>query len=446
MSGSRALFTSKKVILCLLGLCLILFAAGVGRLFFLRFEAGDIYPPYSTLRSDPLGTRVFYEGVKVLGPGRVRRNHDALSKMDRFGKPCLFFLGVRSRLFGGMSSRTAGDLERVLLNGGTVVIALRPEGPGPSPGTPEKGHEKKSADSASTHEDRENGAEPAGPQDEEAGAFTPKEKPKDRSEEDRENEDRRDAEGFCLEEEWGFELERTGTGNLAPKAELVSGLKVKGLPSSVPWHSSLAFGGVQGPWRPVYVREGRPVIMERPFGRGRLVLSTDAYLFSNEAMARDRYPGLLAWFAGKAQTLVFDETHLGTSRSPGIASLVRAYGLHWLVLGLFLVSALFIWKNAQPFVPAREERETEAPSHVDGRDATAGLISLLRRSIPETDLLGTCYREWAGAFTNEKGGPGDKADQVKAELDGYALEHGRKRDPVGAYRRVCRNLSRRRSA
>jgi hypothetical protein len=430
----------------MLGLCLILFAGGVVRLFFLRFEAGDIYAPYSTLRSDPLGTRVFYEGLKVLRPGWVRRNHDPLSKMDRFRKPCLFLLGVRPHLFGRMSSQAAGDLEGIMLNGGTVVIAFRSEGPEPSPKAPENGQQNESRDPDSAHEDTEPGTEPAGHPHEEAGTSTPRDTPENKSEKDSGEGDRRGAKGFCLESEWGFTLERVRTRTLAREAGRVSGPEVKDLPSSIPWHSFLAFGEIQEPWRPVYMRGERPVIMERSFGRGRLVLSTDTYLFSNEAMVKDRYSNLLAWFAGKAQALVFDETHLGTSRRPGIASLVWTYRLHWLVLGLFLVSALFIWKNAVPFVPPREGRDKGNQSHIAGRDATAGLISLLRRSIPETDLLGICYREWAGIITDEKGRPGDKADQVKAALDRYALEPGRKRDSVGFYRKVCRMLSRRQCA
>ena len=37
-------------------------------LFQLRFEQGDIYPAYSSLRADPLGTKVFYESLETL-PG-----------------------------------------------------------------------------------------------------------------------------------------------------------------------------------------------------------------------------------------------------------------------------------------------------------------------------------------------------------------------------------------
>ena len=40
-----------------------LFVLGVIYLFLLRFEAGDVYPPYSSLRADPLGTMAWYESL-----------------------------------------------------------------------------------------------------------------------------------------------------------------------------------------------------------------------------------------------------------------------------------------------------------------------------------------------------------------------------------------------
>jgi hypothetical protein len=52
----------------------LFFVLGVGRLFVLRFKAGDMYPAYSTLRSDPLGAMVFYESLKHTGRIVVSRN------------------------------------------------------------------------------------------------------------------------------------------------------------------------------------------------------------------------------------------------------------------------------------------------------------------------------------------------------------------------------------
>ena len=47
----------------LFGLCAVAFVLGVLQLFRLRFEQGDVYPPYSTLRADPLGSMALYERI-----------------------------------------------------------------------------------------------------------------------------------------------------------------------------------------------------------------------------------------------------------------------------------------------------------------------------------------------------------------------------------------------
>ena len=40
-----------------------LFFYAVIHIMLLRYERGDLYPPYSTLRTDPLGARAFYEAL-----------------------------------------------------------------------------------------------------------------------------------------------------------------------------------------------------------------------------------------------------------------------------------------------------------------------------------------------------------------------------------------------
>ena len=67
-------------ILVLLG-CTAAFAFGLVQLFQLRFEVGDVYPPYSSLRSDPLGAMAFYESLEKLPGVSVRRDFNANNRM-----------------------------------------------------------------------------------------------------------------------------------------------------------------------------------------------------------------------------------------------------------------------------------------------------------------------------------------------------------------------------
>ena len=64
----------KRAPLIILSVSLALFAAGLAHLFKLRFDVGDIYPEYSSLRSDPLGTMALYEGLERIPALSVRRD------------------------------------------------------------------------------------------------------------------------------------------------------------------------------------------------------------------------------------------------------------------------------------------------------------------------------------------------------------------------------------
>src|SRR5690349_13383954 len=67
------------------------FVAGLLHLFQLRFEAGDVYPPYSSLRADPLGTKAFYDSVEQLLT--ARRNFEPLHRLEDGRNTTLLYLG-----------------------------------------------------------------------------------------------------------------------------------------------------------------------------------------------------------------------------------------------------------------------------------------------------------------------------------------------------------------
>ncbi|MGD2272538.1 MAG: hypothetical protein PVI06_19215, partial [Desulfobacterales bacterium] len=71
---------SRKLLLATLAVLSLIFCYGVVHLFLLRFETGDIYTPYSSLRSDPLGTRALFESLAQLAALSVRRNFRPLKE------------------------------------------------------------------------------------------------------------------------------------------------------------------------------------------------------------------------------------------------------------------------------------------------------------------------------------------------------------------------------
>ena len=73
---------------------MIFFLYGVTKLLALRFEEGDVYPAYSSLRYDPLGTRALYESLESILGDSVTRNHDSLSRLAQEEDSTLMYLGV----------------------------------------------------------------------------------------------------------------------------------------------------------------------------------------------------------------------------------------------------------------------------------------------------------------------------------------------------------------
>src|SRR4029079_9243626 len=97
------------------------------------------------------------------------------------------------------------------------------------------------------------------------------------------------------------------------------------LPETVAWHGGIAFTNLPSSWKVVYSRMGQPVVIERKFGTGTVVMATDSYFLSNEALLKDRHADLLSWGSGTGKLVVFGEAHLGVVDKPGIAALVRKY-------------------------------------------------------------------------------------------------------------------------
>ena len=93
------------------------------------------------------------------------------------------------------------------------------------------------------------------------------------------------------------------------------------LPDELEWHSGAILTNLDKAWRTIYARGTNPVVVERKFGSGTVVLATDSYFLSNEALRKERHAELLAWLVGPGRAVVFDEAHFGIVETSGVASL-----------------------------------------------------------------------------------------------------------------------------
>lgn len=177
-------------------------------------------------------------------------------------------------------------------------------------------------------------------------------------------------------------------------------------------------------------------VIEKQFGKGAVVLVDSAYPFSNEALATDRNTALLLGAIGSNRTVIFDEHHLGLSETSSVVMLARKYRLLGLGAGLLILAALFIWRNSSPLLPARRPVGAgEMPSGASGQQASA-LHHLLRRNIPEPQLMAACVAEWEKSGCGGRSCSAEKLNSIRqlSKGTGKPLEVYRKLQSVATRR------------
>jgi hypothetical protein len=412
----------KRAPLIILFICAVGFAFGLFQLFKLRFELGDVYPEYSSLRSDPLGTMALCESLEKIPGLSVRRDYTTANRLPEEPLTAYLHLAAHSDDWRWVSQDIIQEIEGFLARGGRLAITFFPEStrpPGFFPGP--------TTVPASTNK-MSRGAKQSGP------GKSGKKKAI------RETEDLPLRE-ISLKEKWGVEynfVPLPAGDNQTYQPVKVSNQTDLVLPEVLDWHSGTVFTNVSKAWRTIYAREKHPVLIERRFGPGAILIATDSYFLSNEALRKDRHADLLAWVVGPARTVVFDESHLGIVEEAGVSTLVRKYRLYGLVGGLLLLAALFIWKNSVSFVPPFPEEKRE--DFVTGKDAAAGFVNLLRRNVPARDLLNVCFSEWTKTLGHGTPHLIARVDQAQTVLETENARPARDRNPVQAYRRICEIL------
>jgi len=370
----------KRLPAILLLVLLLAFAAGLLALFKVRFARGDLYPPASTFRADPLGARAFHDSLARFTD--VRRHLRSLAALGEGRDATLFFLGAeRSDL--RLPADEFKHLEAFVADGGRLVIALRPD-----PGS-----------RFERFLDKLDELDPdASPKRGKTGSRTNQPAAKKlRPRPSGDDAERAESSRTSLEQRWDFLLESPpprDTEEELPKLTVRRRGNVA-LPPELTWHSPAWYRTTNPAWHTLYTRDqDRPVALERRLGRGSVVLLTDSWHFTNEALRDDRQSAWLAWLVGPQRRVIFDETHLGISESPGVAALARRYRLHGVFAALIVLAGLFIWRNSTSFPPAEPEPARAADSAVPGREAAAGFVSLLRRNLPVSGLAEVCFAEW----------------------------------------------------
>ena len=137
--------------------------------------------------------------------------------------------------------------------------------------------------------------------------------------------------------------------------------------------------------------QGDAVLVSHDFGKGQILLLTNSYPLSNEGLRANRDVQLIEMLNGPNKQIVFDESHLGVTNTGSVGALIRRYRLTGAFAVLFLLGLLFLWKNSTSLLPQVAEPQAAVAA---GADAQTGLVNLLKRSVPTTQLARACWDRW----------------------------------------------------
>jgi len=337
-------------------LLILLAAAFAGFLLWmlnLRLSSGDTYPPYSSLRADPLGSRALHDALGDLPAISTSRHTRHLHFLKPDSQTAVLFLGLNPRDLRFNSKQEREIITRWLDQGCHIVIALAATTPDYYERMEKRGI--KTSPDTDPDDDLETTNSPPLP-----GLF-----------------------GLTA-------IRKPATLKTPPPQSAQAALSGISLPA---WRGShiLEFEP-DSEWSTLATAEQHPTIASLSRGKGSIIVTTDSYPFSNEAQAHERHtPFLLALFSNRSN-IIFEEAHLGVANEPGLVRLLRQYHLHGILAGGILLFIVLLWQGSGSLIPVDQHKDLGATSSgaTSGRDSSDGLLALLESGLPPRRLLEEC--------------------------------------------------------
>lgn len=400
----------RKWALAAAALGLVGLGVGMVRLFSERFSLGDAHPAYSTFSAEPDGARAVYEAMGRTGRFEVSRNILPLDTISGGAGVTLVFAGAGGAAFGPDTPENFEAFEAVMQSGVRVVMAV---------------------DAASIPSHLVSGAKSTNPWAPSGDASVrgwpvpavgPDEVPL-----------------VAAGERWGFQFEAVANPDRLPAAGYEGVAEAGGPPSLPRWKSVWRWVDLGPEWRSLASAAGKPVIIERAFGDGSLVLLSDSTFLSNQSLRRSPEPAFLAWLLGRDPRLVFDETLHGTTGSPGVMALVRRYNLQGFLAGAAVLLALCFWRSGTCRVPVHDSLAEGRDCPLTGASGAEGLAGLLRQSVSPKDVLRVSFIEWAKSPFVRRRVPPTTVEAVRSIVQ--AAESDPRASPVIAWKSVAETVA-----
>ncbi len=449
--------SKRNVVLTSGALTVALCVAVFVYVFGLNSESGTTFAPYSTFRSDPMGMMALYNALDRLEGVETDRYIGDFSELPLGKGATLLIAGAG---VGPDPVPVLDVLEGFAATGGRVVIAFFPIGEDSSldaldeilrdrdrntnydetPTPPATDSEAPDKDAPKPEVD----TPPEAPKVPEEA-----QEPTDEPEEEEELNPKDQSMDFGppvedISERWDFEY-----GFEEPEAKTYLDRLDEALPVQprLEGRSGLYFIPADEGWTAIYGKvaaEGESSwvgVMERKVGAGSVVLCSDAFFLSNEALRNNRNSELLAWLLGGNGTVLFSEAHLGTQQQDRIMTLIRRYRLHGVLFAFILLGALFVWHHATTLIPRSDIQARPTPGTATERSHQDGLDNLLVRFIPRAHLFETCVREWCQQFQHDP--KLAQVRQIAAARKNGESKYGTEEELVAAYNEIARELHRR---
>ncbi|MHB9138562.1 MAG: hypothetical protein ACYC4Q_04075, partial [Victivallaceae bacterium] len=186
-------------------------------------------------------------------------------------------------------------------------------------------------------------------------------------------------------------------------------------------------------WKVLYTFYDRPVIMEKAFGKGTLILCADNFILTNESMGAGKNAALLLRLLGNRQRIVFDEIHLGVFSERNLLWLAGKYNLGPFAVVLAILLLLFLWRQLTTITGQQQELTEAAKGQADL--SGLALTTLLRSAYRVRDLPKLCLDCWTESSV------GRRCDAIRLQRIKEAVAIAS--DPLKAYNNATEQYHRR---
>ena len=374
-------------------------AFGTAHLFQLRFEQGDIYPPYSTLRYDPQGASIAYDTCATLEELSVSRNYLELPENVTWKKCSFITLGVDPDILA--LDENIDILSTIAREGGRVCVGLSQNALSPE--------EKSSgntecltltcSDNTAPNDSITCSANSTFSSTISCSANSILSSNVSCSSNITLSDNIEEPPSLLIQK-WGLTLLSTKEGTEEEEEEenkkksSTSSPQVLFQGEIYPLSTTNIFTKLDEEWETLALYKEYPIIIERAYGAGHILLIADSSLLSNEILYRGRRTRALSWVLGDSTQVIFDESQHGIISRIGIIDLVRRYHLEGFLFSSLFILLLYIWSQASPRRPIHREEDKEDSIIITAPHDVDALSSLVSQSFSPNQALKECFTLW----------------------------------------------------